>query len=75
MVIVAMMHSIPIAMAMQVAGAIGLLLTVAHHQRSAARQQRYEHEIAQDAGLRAVARATVDRYRLTGPQNSTPTAQ
>jgi hypothetical protein len=71
---VTMIYSIGIVMALQVSGAIGLLLTVARHQQSAARHQMYERELAQDAALHAAARATAQRYMRTGPRNRRPTA-
>lgn len=58
-----MMYSIGIAIALQTAAAIGLLLKVAHQEQSEAREQGYEREVAQDAALHAAARATVQRYR------------
>ena len=75
MVTVTMMQNIGIAMALQIGGTIGLLLAVAHQERSAARQLRYEREVAQDAALHAAAQAAVQRYRRTGPRNSAPTAR
>ncbi len=69
-----MIYGIGIAMALLAGGAIGLLLTVAHYQRSAAREQRYEQEIAEVAELYAVARASLKRYGASGPRNNTPRA-
>lgn len=66
-----MIDGIGIAMALLTGGAIGLLLTVAHYQRAAARRQRYEQEAAQDRELYAAARAAIRRYRPTRPRNST----
>ena len=69
-----MIYGIGIAMALLAGGAIGLLLTVTHYQWSAARQQRYEQEIAEVAELYAVARASLQRYGASGPRNNPPRA-
>lgn len=74
MVTVTMVDGIGMAMALLTGGVIGLLLTAAHYHRAAARQRRYEREIAQDAELRAVAQATLQRYQPTGSGNRKVTA-
>ena len=48
-----------IMMALLAGGVIGLLLTVAHYQRAAARYHRYEQEIARDRELYTAAQAVL----------------
>jgi hypothetical protein len=71
---VTMICDVGLVMALQVGGAIGVLLTLLHHQRSAAREQAYEREVAQDAALYAAAQATAERYMRRGPRNRTQAA-
>ena len=66
-----MIDGIGIAMALLIGATIGLLLTMAHYHRVAARRQRYEQEVAKDEELYAAARAALHRYGPAGPRNST----
>jgi hypothetical protein len=73
MVIVVTVLSIALALALQVVGAIGVLLTVGRGQWSAPQNHRYEQEAAQNAAHYAAARATLRRYQRPGPRNNPPT--
>ena len=58
-------YGIGIMMALLAGGAIGLLLTVAHNHRAAARYRGYEQEIARDRELYAAAHAVPQHHKST----------
>jgi hypothetical protein len=73
-VIVTVIYGIGIMMALLAGGATGLLLTVAHYHRAAARYRRYEQEIARDRELYAAAQAVLQHHKSTGSGNRKVTA-
>ena len=68
------LYAIAIVIALLVGGAIGLLLSAAHHQRGVSRQLRFEQEVTQDAELYAAVRARLRQYRPAGPRDNDPAA-
>jgi hypothetical protein len=65
-VIVTVIYGIGIMMALLAGGGIGLLLTVAHYHRVAARYRRYEQELARDRELYAAAQAGRQHHKPAG---------